>query len=137
MKARQRVAGHADDAVPLRLELYVFDAREHLGECALRPGAMDREPSPAQRADAAEKEAPGAIEAEGAQDKLGVPAAFASRQNRSLQIGAQGSGGETKIGQANLFAPPLRPGGAAIDVGRDRNPVGRDGSTVGRERSDL
>src|SRR5271166_2007815 len=109
MKARHRIVGHADHAVPLRLEIDRADARKYLLERPLRPGAMDRKPGSAQRADASEHEPSIAVEAEVAHDLPGVPAALASRQDGRLQIGAERRGREIEERQKNLLAPPLRP----------------------------
>src|ERR1700733_4521196 len=101
MEARQRVSGHAHHSIPLRLELDLADLRKRLLERALGPGAMDLETGETQRADAAEEKPSGLIETERVHDHPRVPAALASRQDRSPELGAQRLCGEVEIGDAD------------------------------------
>src|SRR5512138_122628 len=81
VQARQVVVGHADHAEPLGLELDAGERREEAAQGALRPGPVHRAARAAQRADAAEDEAAGLVEAERAEDRLGVPDALSLRED--------------------------------------------------------
>src|SRR5271170_6549829 len=94
MEARQRVSGHAHHSIPLRLELDLADVGKRLLQRALRPRAVDLETRQTQRADAAEQKPSGLIETERVHDHPRVPAAFAPRQDRGPELGAQRAGGE-------------------------------------------
>ncbi|EGE58721.1 hypothetical protein RHECNPAF_280017 [Rhizobium etli CNPAF512] len=126
MKARQRIVGHADLAVPFAFEFDIADHGEEPLQGALGPALVHGKPGIAQRPDTAENETTCLVHAEGGQDVLGIPGAFPSRQDRLTQIVAKRHGGEIEIGQIDLFVAHLLERAGAVGIGRDDDPVGAD-----------
>src|SRR5260221_14527570 len=85
---------------------------------------MDDLATIAQCTDAAEYQSALAVEAEGTQYLLGIPAAFAARQNGFPEIVAERPGREIEIGKMHLLLADRGPWTFGIGIGRGHDPVG-------------
>ncbi len=117
MEAGQAVLGHADLAVPFVLESDAGELGKQAGEGAPAPILVNGAARTAKRADAAEDQPPGRVEAEGTQDLPRVPHALAAGQDGAPKIVAERRGREIEIGQVDEFGAEFGPERLGIGVG--------------------
>ena len=138
----------AEGSSPLRLELDRADLRKELSERPPCPGAVDREPRPAQRPDAAEHEPTGAVEApaESPRARCGggpisghsrarpAPALTRRRRLRGRRCPAQSAeaGWRARHGQRDDHRRPGASWRQAFGAGRRRRSRGRQTSCAPR-----